>query len=109
MKKEKQEKDIIIRINTRFIIGLIVSLILIILLFFVIRFLLSIPDHCLDVYLCKKAVSPQLSLTDELDRCFANDDWNKLNFGKNIHCSCYYTGDYTPTFRGTMSKQFIIK
>lgn len=40
-----------------------------------------------DIKTCKLGMK---STTQERVQCFANDDFSKINFGKDINCTCFY-------------------
>jgi len=82
MQEENEPKKKLDIINT---ILFIVSLICVLFLIWNIGFLL---DHKYDVKQCEKYMEKNYQKDNILD-CFANEDFNNINFGRNINCECF--------------------
>lgn len=46
-------------------------------------------DHDNDIRVCKGAFLETFSCGETFDSCFALNDWDNMNYGKDIDCSCY--------------------
>ena len=88
----------------------LVSLFLITMFFLLLFWLLILPDSILDVKLCEIGMSSTLQDGDSNLVCFANDDMDKLNVGRNIKCECFFATSrgYELIGRGITSRRFIV-
>ena len=52
----------------------------------------SLIDHNYDIKMCDNEAKERLKGFDyRYIKCFANDDYNTINFGKDITCDCFVT------------------